>query len=215
MWSEDDATAVLATSARRRCGVPCPRRLEHCKTRLHGRHMRRSLVDTLPTTAAIRPLLHNLLDQVSSSLRERDDRHAGMPRDLVREHRRVDDAERLNPVDAQLRVDRARPRVLPHLHGGRLSRRRSAVVRVVLRFFREILLARCARVHGGARVVSRIRILESLIAVIAVVARSCHAVLRKVVVSRSPRTRVRRLWNWENWRLAEVRSRLACGPSAV
>lgn len=67
---------------------------------------------TSPTRASPRQAIlvadARQLDQVRRPLRDGDHNGTGMPGDLVREDGRIDDAERLYPMDTELGVDRAR-----------------------------------------------------------------------------------------------------------
>ena len=62
------------------------------------------------------------LDNVRGLFGNGDDRSDGVPADLVREDRRVDDAEALDAEDAQARVDDARLGGRADASGRRLQR---------------------------------------------------------------------------------------------
>ena len=62
------------------------------------------------------------LDNVRGLFGDGDDRSNGVPADLVREYRRVDDAEALDAEDAQARVDDARLRGRADTSSRRLQR---------------------------------------------------------------------------------------------
>lgn len=82
---------------------------------------------TSPTRASPRQAISvadtRQLDQVRRPLRDGDHNGTRMPRDLVREDGHVDDAERLYPMDTELRVDRARLWIGAHPNRGRLGLR--------------------------------------------------------------------------------------------
>ena len=66
-------------------------------------------------------ILRNPSDQVGRPLRNSDDRDTRMPRDLVREDRRVHHAQRPDPMHTQLWVHDARLGIRAHPSGRRLQ----------------------------------------------------------------------------------------------
>ena len=85
-------------------------------TVLHGTKSSGFVVEIRRLGAGIR------LDNVRGLFGNGDDRSDGVPADLVREDRRVDDAEALDAEDAQARVDDARLGGRADASGRRLQR---------------------------------------------------------------------------------------------